>query len=154
MSWTHLNPKEVPPHVSQWANQLVRSPIPFDNNITHITVLGRTPSKKNSRIVFVRNGKICNIPSKAYAEWHKTAIEALPSGLFLRDIKSVTLEFHVPDKRGADLTNKAESIMDLLVDKEILEDDNWFVVPKVIIEFKGIDRDNPRCEVYVERNNE
>lgn len=151
MSLTHPSLRVVQPHVSQWAIELARSPIPFNNNVTQISILGRTPSKKNSRMVFVRHGRICNIPSKAYSEWHKTAIEQLPN-IELKDIKEVTLQFYAPDKRGTDLTNKAESIMDLLVDKKILEDDNWFIIPKITIEFKGIDRDNPRCEIFIERN--
>jgi|SRR5665213_3195249 len=151
MLLTHLKAREVQPLVSQWASSLVRSPIPFNNNVTHITIPGRTPSKKNSRVCFVRAGKLFNIPSKAYAEWHKAALNMLPSGLILIDIKEVTLHFYAPDKRGTDLSNKAESIMDLLVDKGIIKDDNWFIIPKLILELKDIDRLNPRCEAYIER---
>ena len=147
--------QEAQPLVSQWANSLVRSPIPFNNNVLRLTINGRTPSKKNNRICFVRNGKMMNIPSARYKEWHASAIEQLKSyndGI-IGDIKEVTLKFYAPDKRANDLSNKAESIMDLLVDRHILEDDNWFVVPKLIIEFKGIDKDAPRCEIFIERNN-
>ena len=137
----------------QWAQSLTRSPIPFNNNITHIVVPGRTPSKKNSRVCFVRGGKMMNIPSKAYAVWQKESIVHLPE-IKVTNIKCITLEFYAPDKRATDLSNKTESIMDLLVDKGIIEDDNWFIVPKTIQEFKGIDRANPRCEIFIERNND
>ena len=127
------------------------------NKITKITLIGRVPSKKNQRCVFVRNGKIVNIPSKAYREWHSSALEQLVEyngPTKMNNVKEITLCFYAPDKRANDLSNKAESIMDLLVDKDILEDDNWFVVPKLSLVFKGIDRDNPRCEILIERNNE
>ena len=66
-------------------------------------------------------------------------------------VKKVTLSFWAPDKRAADLTNKAESIMDLLVDRGILSDDNWHIIPNIELQFKGIDKINPRCYIYIER---
>jgi Holliday junction resolvase RusA-like endonuclease len=57
----------------------------------------------------------------------------------------------MPDAIRADLTNKAESIMDLLVDAGVLQDDNWNVVPEVILRCKGIDRTNPRAEITIEK---
>ena len=152
MSPTPQGQKVLPDLIDQWAKSLVRSPIPFNNNTRHIVITGRTPSKKNSRVCFVRHGKMMNIPSKAYVEWHKSAM-AQVTGSPVANIKEVTLNFYAPDKRGTDLSNKAESIMDLLVDKGILEDDNWFIVPKLTIEMKGIDRTNPRCEIWIESNN-
>lgn len=55
-------------------------------------------------------------------------------------------------KRKADLTNKAESIMDALVDAGVLEDDNWFVCGDIRLLFGGIDRLNPRAEVEIEKD--
>ena len=116
-----------------------------------IVISGRIPSKKNSRLTFARGNKIINIPSKAYASWHKDALEQLSSysGGLLEDIEKVTLSFWAPDKRSSDLSNKTESIMDLLVDKGILKDDNWFIVPRLELVLKGIDRVNPRCEIDI-----
>jgi hypothetical protein len=84
-----------------------------------LVVSGRIPSKKNSRNIFVRGGRICNIPSSKYAAWHKSAIEQLAGYNLgtLDNIELIELSFYAPDKRGTDLTNKAESIMDLLVDR-------------------------------------
>ena len=92
-----------------------------------------------------------NIPSKDYRDWHETASfqilaqhpKKLESG------SSVCITIYSADKRPADLTNKAESIMDLLVDMGILEDDNWFVCPRIYLEFGGVDKLNPRAIVNI-----
>jgi Endodeoxyribonuclease RusA. len=125
---------------------------PLSQDGVRLCIKGRVPSKKNSRVCFVRGGKMMNIPSKKYTEWHKDAIAQLASydrGL-LEDIVKVTLSIWAPDKRASDLTNKAESIMDLLVDHKIIADDNWWLVSKIELIFMGVDRPNPRCEVYIE----
>lgn len=61
----------------------------------------------------------------------------------------MTIEFYLPDARKTDLTNKAESIMDLLVDNGIIEDDNCHVVPFISLYYFGIDRVNPRAEIKI-----
>ena len=114
-----------------------------------ITVKGRIPSKKNMRNLFVRGGKLFNIPSKNYKKWHDEASKELPSMPPFNKVSNIELRFFAPDKRSADLTNKAESILDLLVDNNILEDDNWFLLEKVVLYFMGVDRENPRCEISI-----
>lgn len=114
-------------------------------------ISGRIPSKKNSRNIFVRGGRLMNIPSKKYADWHKLATAEL---LALRPRKynkilSIELEFYAPDKRAADLTNKAESIMDLLVDNSIIPDDNWWVIGEVKLTFRGVSKEKPGCNVVI-----
>jgi len=111
------------------------------------TVKGRIPSKKNSRIN-TRSGR--SFPSKKYKEWHHDASWQLftqKKKLFTHC--KITIAIYAPDKRRFDLTNKAESIMDLLVDCGILEDDNVNVVPAVQLLFKGVDRENPRAEITI-----
>jgi len=112
-------------------------------------IKGRIPSKKNSRCLFVRGGKLFNIPSKDYAAWHKTALlQLLPFKNKEETVfSSVLLRFWAPDKRAADLSNKTESIMDLLVDAKIIEDDNWWIINNLTLEFMGVDKVNPRCEI-------
>ena len=115
-----------------------------------LTVLGRIPSKKNSRINFVRNGRVMSIPSTKYQAWHKNASKDLSVPVKpIQNIIQVTLSFYAPDRRKADLTNKAESVMDLMVDNNILEDDNWYIVRNVVLRFIEVDKENPRCEVDI-----
>ena len=113
-----------------------------------LTILGRIPSKKNSRNIFVLNGRICNTPNSKYQKWHKEVSREFPS-LEIEGSCDIEIKIYFPDLRRADLTNKAESIMDLLVDNKIIEDDNHEIVKKIHIESMGIDRFNPRAEVTI-----
>jgi len=116
-----------------------------------ITLQGRIPSKKNSRTIVCRGRYPLSLPSQKYKDWHEEQSYALkkygyPDG----GVYQVEITIYAPDKRKADLTNKAESIMDLLVDNSILTDDNWFVVNKLTLLFGGVDKQNPRAEIIIE----
>jgi hypothetical protein len=63
--------------------------------------------------------------------------------------EAILITFYPPDRNAGDLTNKAESIMDLLVDMEILEDDNWFICSDIHLKFGGVDKQNPRAEIEI-----
>lgn len=118
-----------------------------------LEVLGRVPSKKNSKKIFVMHGRLIIAPSTEYAKWERDAVKQLAAQaqpgtkLFAGPIM---LKIFAPDKRKADMTNKAESIMDLLVVCGHIEDDNWFVVPELRLSFGGVDKENPRIEIYSE----
>lgn len=113
----------------------------------HIVIKGRIPSKKNSTIAMARNGRVFHFPSNKYQTWNKEAKlqligqENIPIGT------SLVLNFYLPDKRKTDLTNKAESIMDTLVDSGLLADDCCQVVPSLWLNYQGVDKENPRCEI-------
>ena len=64
-------------------------------------------------------------------------------------ISAIEIVVFPATRRRGDLTNKAESVMDLLVDCKVIEDDNWFSVPRVNLIFGGVDRTNPRAEVTI-----
>jgi hypothetical protein len=72
----------------------------------------------------------------------------------ITDIENVSIDLYAPDRRKADLTNKAESIMDLLVDAKIIEDDNWYIIPNVSLHFKGVDKEDPRAVVTINGHGE
>lgn len=111
-----------------------------------ITIKGRIPSKKNSRIN-TRSGR--SFPSSKYTAWHKDASLQLSQQKIkeFKETKGIKLTFYMPDNRRCDLTNKAESVMDLLVDNGILRDDSWQITGDVTLAIKGKDKDNPRVEV-------
>lgn len=114
-----------------------------------ITILGRVPSKKNSKVVVCRGKFPQVLPSKAYNEWHKYASSQLVGVEKIPDNSKIEFVMYAPDKRVADLSNKWESVADLLVDNKIISDDNWFVLGDVHMRFGGVDKDNPRIEIYV-----
>lgn len=117
-----------------------------------ITVTGRIPSKKNNRRPFIRGGRVMNFVSKEYKAWHKDASVQLMA----QKAKSVQtpclmeLHFYYPDNRKTDNTNKAESIHDLLVDNKIIEDDSWQHIPVTIQRSMGVDKKNPRVEIFLQ----
>ena len=122
----------------------------LENNLKLI-IHGRIPSKKNSRIT-TRSGR--TIPSKQYTKWHKDAEGQLAKqGAAAFPARAVSLCFYMPDARRKDLTNAAESILDLLVDCGVIADDCWQVISEVILKCHGIDRENPRCEIYLQGAN-
>jgi len=80
-----------------------------------------------------RGSRTFLIPSPQYKAWHEEQSWMIKKhvGLYKGIVDSVTLEFYLPDNRKTDLTNKAESVMDLLVDNGIIEDDSWQIVPNL-----------------------
>lgn len=90
-------------------------------------------------------------PSAAYVQWNKDAsrqIVGRPAKPYPR--ARVTITIFGQTRRASDLTNKAESVMDLLVENRVLEDDDWNCVPEVHLLFGGVEPKNPRAEVFIE----
>jgi len=114
--------------------------------MTKIIIYGSTPSKKNSKIISCRGNRPCLFPSTKYTEWHKEAILQLAGKKSIKS-NSLTLTFYAKDNRKFDLSNKAESIMDTLVDAGLLKDDNYSIVSELHLIFSGVEKDNPRCEI-------
>lgn len=116
------------------------------------TITGETPSKKNSKRWAQRGSRRVLLPSENHEAWHQDAgyqlkRQARPSSPIA--LASVAVDLYPGTARKGDLTNKAESIMDLLVDVGVLEDDNWHAVPKLTLRMRSIDRGNPRAEITV-----
>lgn len=92
--------------------------------------------------------------SKAYKAWLLEAeFAAKNQDLTIDDFYQSKVELHYiyyfPDKRSRDCENYCKAVSDFLVAQQIIEDDDCFHVPKMIIEFGGIDKQNPRVEVLI-----
>lgn len=90
------------------------------------------PSKKNNRVV-LKNG--INIPSKEYRNWHKIQLLQIKPiiaehGRFSCPV-SVNLGISFKDRHRRDLDNSLTSVLDLLKDSGIIDDDDWLHVPKI-----------------------
>lgn len=122
-----------------------------------IILTGRIPSKKNSRQWIKRGGRMLLVPSKDYAMWHEEKMWDLIKyrNRLKEPIKrcSIDIQIFFPDNIRADISNKVESIMDLLVDSKILEDDRWQVCYKLNLEALGIDKKDPRAIILIEYEN-
>ena len=114
-----------------------------------ITLPGRIPSKKNSKQLIYRNKRAYFIPSENYTLWQQEQSYRIKKIRIPIANATIKITIFAPDKRTADLSNKAESVMDLLVDNGILKDDSWFVVNKLLLVFGGVDKENPRAEVEI-----
>jgi Holliday junction resolvase RusA-like endonuclease len=86
----------------------------------------RVISKKNSRNVFVRGGRQFNIPSKAYKDFVQEAGKQL---LTIKKLslkaREVLIDFEYKGKLSLDIDNAASSILDLLMELRIIEDDKY-----------------------------
>lgn len=119
-----------------------------------LTLLGRIPSKKNSKVIITTRSRPILVPSSKYNQWHRRLSKELMQykGSNLSGIHYLLIEFWMPDRRRTDLTNKAESIMDLLVDLNIIKDDSWVVIPFLMLRARGVSKKNPRAEVSIVEN--
>lgn len=92
------------------------------------------------------------LPSEEYEAWHEEKMWELarnrPAEPFTH--AEIGIKLFPPDRIRGDLTNKAESVMDLLVDAGYLVDDNWFALAHVCLTFGAVDPKNPRAEVQLQ----
>lgn len=107
---------------------------------------GIPPSKKNSRIIIHgKNGRHFDIPSNEYQKWEKNmAWEVTQQCRKVGRMKlAVHLHviFHVIDKVSWDLSNKLESVQDLLKKCSVVSDDNRFVIQEVKVSWMPADSD-------------
>ncbi len=114
--------------VKEIRQNLVSAP----GTIYSFTIDGNIPSKKN-RVRFGAHGVYHD---KNFTDWHKKAVaQIMPQrqdGWFFKTRK-VDIHFEFESLRRKDLTNAAEGIMDLLVDVGILKDDEFKIVPHLIL---------------------
>ncbi len=113
-------------------------------------------TKKNSqRFIYNKKlGRTMIIPSKAYKEFEKEALQQIAL-LRLGDTIDypceVTCLFYKETRRKVDLTNLLEAIDDTLVKAKVLADDN----DSIIVSHDGsrvyYDKEHPRIEVEIKR---
>jgi Holliday junction resolvase RusA-like endonuclease len=119
-----------------------------------LVVVGKVPSKKNSRNIFVRNNKIVNIPSKLYKEWQQHAKIQLIQQFAGYKVSGYPIAIDIVVYYGSehrhDLDNALGSIMDCLVDSGVIEDDDVSHISQITIQHGGLDRKNPRTEIFLE----
>ena len=120
-----------------------------------ILLEGETPSKKNSRIFNTKTKR--SFPNQRYMTWHNRVVSILnyhmatnrlmpiPEGKQVR----LTVTFYHADYKRRDSDNQLSSILDTLVDAEILSDDNWKVIPEKHI-YDKYEKNNARCVIDIE----
>ena len=97
----------------------------------YLVLPGRPPSKKNSKRWLRRGTCTFLVPSEKHEAWHEEM--ALRVRKFRPkkpyQLARVLIAIHPENRRRFDLSNAAESVMDLLVDEGFIADDSAFNVP-------------------------
>ena len=120
-----------------------------------IYIDGEVPSKKNANKF---NTKTCRVyKTKLYQQWHNVARLQVQSQMQKQNISSpisepvkVSITFVHGDLVRRDSDNATSSILDLLMDCKILEDDNWKIVRELHIR-NGFVKGKSRCKVEIEK---
>lgn len=122
-----------------------------------INITGDVPSKKNSRNLFVKNGRIINIPNKRYKDWLDDSLmqcqslkNAYRNAIPVEKAERVIVTIYPSNKRKFDLDNRLGSIMDFLVDLGIITDDNYTVIPEIKISVGEVRKNNGGCKIIIE----
>ena len=109
---------------------------------------GFIPTKKGSKLFRrVKSPKI--MPGNKYKEWFEAnPLVGVPCVAEADLPVFCALKFFRKSKHRFDFINVAQSVLDLLVDRAVIPDDNADIVTPV---FNGYeyDKDNPRCDVVI-----
>jgi hypothetical protein len=110
------------------------------------------PSKKNSKRIIINRGRPRILSSKEYIDWENSMFYYLLkekiTNLHLESVH-IELRFYPKDKKQFDMSNKVESIFDLLVRYKTLVDDNFKIIKSYNVVFVDYDKINPRVEVDI-----
>lgn len=121
-----------------------------------LTISGDCPSKKNGKRIVTnkKTGKPFMISSERHNNWEKEALVELKNQF--KDYKivdypiSVTAVFYNGSLRRKDLDNQISSVLDVMVKAGVLEDDNVKFVDSIQLQYGGLDRENPRSEIFID----
>lgn len=117
-----------------------------------LTILGQVPSLKNSKQIFVNRttGRPFITSSQASKQWVTDALWQLKTARPVQDYPiSLTMTFYFKGKHRKDLDNAASSVLDVLRDSGVIEDDDWRYVTELHLHYGGQDKQNPRVEIDV-----
>lgn len=113
-------------------------------------------SKKNSQRIFRPNGmnRPIIVPSEQYKQYEREAAYFMPCGIHINEPVNVKCLFYMPTRRKVDLTNLLEAIDDVMVKAGLLADDNFTVVESHDGSRVLYDKERPRTEIIITKNNE
>ena len=121
--------------------------------IVEFFLKSQVPAQKNQKVMAInrRTGKPFPMTSKNVAKWKSDANDLLD----LLEIKEIVgpveidLNFVHKDKRKRDIDNEVSTVLDLLKNRKIIEDDNCFVLKKIVAQFDGVSKENPGVYVKI-----
>lgn len=121
-----------------------------------LVISGSTPSQKNKKTISLSKatGRPFLRTDPKVKEWQEKA--CLELKMQFKDYKvtnypiSATLIFFYADNRKHDLDNSASTVMDSLVNSGVIEDDNIHFIDCLTLQYGGVDKANPRAEIYLD----
>lgn len=114
---------------------------------------GQVPSLKNSKQIFVnrKTGKRFITSSQSSKQWAEDAMWQLKGKKPVESYPvAVTMVFYFKGKHRKDLDNACSSVLDVLKTAGIIVDDDWTHVCPITIDCGGIDKAEPRVEIYLD----
>lgn len=114
-------------------------------------------TKKNSMMIVInpKTKRPFLMPSKLYRDYEKECgryIQKMDNPIdYPVNVKCV---YYMPTKRKVDLTNLMEASHDMLVHYGVLSDDNSNIIVSVDGSRVYYDKENPRCEIEIEKKDE
>ena len=113
-------------------------------------------SKKNSQRIMTNRltGKPFIMPSAQYKQYERDAMHFIPRGRNIAEPVNVKCLFYMPTRRKVDLTNLLEAIDDIMVTAGLLADDNYTVIVSHDGSRVFYDKERPRTEIIITKNNE
>ena len=130
-------------------------------NELELTYHGVVTAKKNSKqIIWNRQRKrpmlVSNRRAKAQEEnmagvFHYQALEQGWRYEENRENSTFNIEIQIwnKDRRRRDLDNQATAILDALTNAEIIPDDGVDFVSRITVEYKGLDKEDPRAIIKI-----
>lgn len=115
-------------------------------------ITGQVPAQKNSKRVAYnrRTGKPFIMTETRVKEWQYQAWAETCSVQPIQGPVSIQMRFYNKDARKRDIDNMMTSVLDLIKNGKMIEDDDCFVVRRIVGEFMGQSKDDPHVDVTIE----
>lgn len=124
------------------------------------TYFGQVTAKKNNKVISVNQhtGKPFVRMSDRAKVQEREMVGIFSSDFVMQGLRheffddariEVVVEIWNKDARKHDTDNQLSTIMDALVKAGVIPDDSQLTVTKETVEYKGIDKDDPRAEITV-----
>lgn len=95
------------------------------------------------------------LPSEAYSKYEKECKKYIPTLTEPPINYPINLKvlYYMETKRKCDITNLLQATCDMLVKYGVIEDDNYTIISSVDGTEVFYDKENPRCEIYIQKKN-
>lgn len=121
-----------------------------------LTISGEVPSQKNQKIISTNRatGRPFLRSAPAVKAWQESARLQLQSQFSGYEVTgypiSIACVVFYGSERRKDLDNSLNALTDALVASGVIVDDSYKYIDCITMQFGGIDKKNPRAEIYID----